>query len=219
MRNVTKAQASLEQLVIYGAAVVIVVVVGSILFLTIQPPAEVTACSNFQNLNVKAIKADNEKITLLVNNAAGTSLTGFEVLTVNEEKIYEEASSPPFFIIELGDATVGNTTNNSGVSFDWVSQSQVPNYSAGPLNSGVDREVVIPWPIHGFAGAEFGEDPQGDAPGGCNFFTESVGKKFTVTITAYYRNAFGYVTKDTAQCTGVIDPATEFYFPQSLWGC
>lgn len=191
----------------YGWALIVVIVIMSALVFFVSPAQSEISCSGFDKFLVKDAKADAEKIQLVVKNATGSVVDGFKVYG---DEVYPAEQSPPLFQINAGDATVGGTTNTA-LSNDYVI-TFVEDYGR-PLAAGAEKKVIIPWPIHGFAGPEFGED-------GCRFFAESAGKNFDVIITVYYRSRFGALPKeDTARCTGVIEVATETFFPPSVWGC
>jgi len=191
----------------YGWALVVVAITVSVLILFVSPTQNTMNCTGFDKFSVKDAKADTEKIQLAVQNATGNTIDGFKVY---ENEVYSTDNSPPLFQINVRDAIVGSTTNTA-LSNDYVI-TFVENYKS-PLPASGEKKVIIPWPIQGFAGSEFGDD-------GCQFFTESFGKSFDVTITVYYRGRFGALPrKETAKCTGIIQAPSETFFPPELWGC
>ena len=156
---------------------------------------------------IKGAIADTEKIQLVVQNISGEKVDG---LMVYAGQVYDDDDSPPLFQINIGDAIIGNTTNTAGLSNDYVINF-IDGYKT-PMAAGSVKTVIIPWPISGFAGGEFGA-------GGCDFFAESLGKGFDAEITVYYRDQLGLVKEETATCTGTIEEAEIIDFPPEAWDC
>ena len=202
-----RSQSALEYLMTYGWTLIVIIIIVSILILFITPIQNTINCTSFDKFLVKDAKVDSEKIQLAIQNSTGSMVDGFQVY---ESEVYPTDYSPPLFQINVGDATVGSTTNTA-LSNDYVI-TFVENYDS-PLPAKGEKKVIIPWPIHGFAGQEFGAN-------GCQFFAEAVGKSFDVTITVYHRSRFGNLPrKETAKCTGIIQAPSETFFPLEVWGC
>ncbi|MFH1696411.1 MAG: hypothetical protein ABH854_00700, partial [Candidatus Diapherotrites archaeon] len=113
---------------------------------------------------------------------------------------------------EIGGVKVGSTVNTM-LSNDYVvAEGGIIEGYKTAMGATDKKKVIIPWPVAGFGGDEFGA-------GGCDFFTNSLGKSFSATITVYYREKDNFLKKEEATCSGKIDEASEQYFPPQSWGC
>lgn len=202
-------QIGIEYLTIYGWALAAAAAVFGALFFLSDTPEETTSCNNFQNLLIKGAFADTEKLVLVVQNSTNGRIDGLEAYS---ETLYNSTNSPPLFQIEIGDATVDGVENALGNSDLLIAEGGIVAGYKRPLEKSLEKRVIIPWNVTGFTGPEFGAD-------GCQFFTESLGKKFEAEITVYYRDRIGLKREETARCRGTIQPATETLLPPESWGC